>query len=201
MGCYRAGGEHDSGKIIGPTIDGDAGASNCPASFRTSAFPLKRPPDGRNIHSTDGVVYPGLSAYAPQARQIPYHGHAGRRLTRSSSPSPPDSEDDLMANRLARHAVGLHGRRHQAARQTANRRSRQGEAGRLPGRLRDRSASGDAASCKGVEAKIRAARPDRYRQVSVSKRRNRSHRSALRHRYSLADRRADQRGGDSTGRA
>ena len=37
MGCYRTGGEHDSGKIIGPTSM-DCWPSNCRAYFRMSVF-------------------------------------------------------------------------------------------------------------------------------------------------------------------
>lgn len=96
MGCYRAGGEHDSGKIVGPTIDGLL-AKKLPSIFPHVGLSTR----GRLMGGTsieDGVVYPGLSAFA-RNRQIPYQATpltAYKELFSSAA----TSDDDLMENRL-----------------------------------------------------------------------------------------------------
>ncbi len=96
MGCYRTGGEHDSGNIIGPTIDGIL-AKQLPGIFPHVGLATR----GRLMGGTsieDGVVYPGLSAYA-RKRQIPYQATplAAYKELFSVAAS---SDDDLMENRL-----------------------------------------------------------------------------------------------------
>ncbi len=96
MGCYRAGGEHDSGKIVGPTIDGML-AKHLPSIFPHVGLSTR----GRLMGGTsieDGVVYPGLSAYA-RNRQIPYQATPLTAYKELFSVAA-TSEDDLMANRL-----------------------------------------------------------------------------------------------------
>jgi hypothetical protein len=96
MGCYRAGGEHDSGNIIGPTIDGVL-AKNRPGIFPHVGLALSgRLMGGSGVD--DGVVYPGLSAFA-RNRQIPYQASplaAYKELFSGAA----TSDKDLMDNRL-----------------------------------------------------------------------------------------------------
>jgi hypothetical protein len=96
MGCYRAGGEHDSGNIIGPTIDGLL-ANQLPGIFPHVGLATRgRLMGGESIE--DGIVYPGLSAYA-RNRQIPYQAtplDAYRELFSVVA----NTEDDLIENRL-----------------------------------------------------------------------------------------------------
>lgn len=96
MGCYRAGGEHDSGKIVGPTIDGLL-AKSLPSIFPHVGLSTRgRLMGGASIE--DGVVYPGLSAFA-RKRQIPYQATPLTAYKELFSVAA-KSEDDLMANRL-----------------------------------------------------------------------------------------------------
>jgi hypothetical protein len=96
MGCYRAGGEHDSGNIIGPTIDGLL-AKHMPGIFPHVGLATRgRLMGGSSIE--EGVVYPGLSALA-RNRQIPYQAtplNAYKELFSVAA----TSDDDLMNNRL-----------------------------------------------------------------------------------------------------
>ena len=96
MGCYRAGGEHDSGNIQGPTIDGLM-ARHLPSIFLHVGLATR----GRLMGGTsieDGVVYPGLSALA-RNRQIPYQATPLTAYKELFSVAA-TSEDDLMENRL-----------------------------------------------------------------------------------------------------
>ncbi len=96
MGCFRTGGEHDSGNILGPTIDAIM-AQQLPSIFPHVGLATR----GRLMGGTsieDGVVYPGLSAYG-RNRQIPYQATpltAYKNLFSIAA----TSEDDLMENRL-----------------------------------------------------------------------------------------------------
>ncbi len=96
MGCYRAGGEHDSGNIIGPTIDGIL-AKHMPGIFPHVGLATR----GRLMGGTsieDGVVYPGLSAFA-RNRQIPYQATPLTAYKELFSVAA-TNDDDLMENRL-----------------------------------------------------------------------------------------------------
>ena len=96
MGCYRGGGEHDSGNIIGPTIDGVL-TKRLPGIFPHLGLAL----GGQLMGGTgidDGIVYPGLSAIEAR-RPLPYHATplaAYRELFSVVA----TSEDELMQNRL-----------------------------------------------------------------------------------------------------
>ncbi|MDA1015275.1 MAG: DUF1552 domain-containing protein [Planctomycetota bacterium] len=96
MGCYRAGGEHDSGNIIGPTIDALL------AKHQPSIFPhVGLTTRGRLMGGTsieDGVVYPGLSAWS-RNRQVPYQATPLTAYKELFSVAA-TSQDDLIANRL-----------------------------------------------------------------------------------------------------
>lgn len=96
MGCYRAGGEHDSGKIQGPTIDGLL-AKKLPSIFPHVGLATR----GRLMGGTsieDGVVYPGLSAHG-RNRQIPYQATPLNAYKELFSVAATNSED-LLDNRL-----------------------------------------------------------------------------------------------------
>ena len=96
MGCYRAGGEHDSGKIQGPTIDGLL-AKHMPGIFSHLGLSTR----GRLMGGTsieDGVVYPGLSAFA-RNRQIPYQATPMTAYKELFSVAATNN-DDLINNRL-----------------------------------------------------------------------------------------------------
>ncbi|NNE91144.1 MAG: DUF1552 domain-containing protein, partial [Verrucomicrobiales bacterium] len=96
MGCYRAGGEHDSGNIIGPTIDGLI-ANQLPGIFPHVGLSTRGRLMGGEPYE-DGVVYPGLSAWA-RNRQIPYQATPLAAYKDLFSVAA-TSEDDLMQNRL-----------------------------------------------------------------------------------------------------
>lgn len=96
MGCYRAGGEHDWGDIIGPTFDGLM-ASHLPAIFPHIGLSIGgKVMGGPSVH--EGVVYPGISAIA-RNRQLPYQATplAAYKELFSVAAS---SDEDLMDNRL-----------------------------------------------------------------------------------------------------
>lgn len=96
MGCYRGGGEHDSGKILGPTIDGVL-AKHMPGIFPHVGMALKGRLMGGEPYA-NGVVYPGMSAIA-RSRQLPYMASpidAYNLLFASAT----DNKDALMDNRL-----------------------------------------------------------------------------------------------------
>jgi hypothetical protein len=96
MGCYRAGGEHNSGNIIGPTIDGVL-AQHMPGIFPHVGLTTKgRLMGGPPI--ADGVVYPGISAFA-RNRQIPYQATPLTAYQELFSVAA-TSGDALMENRL-----------------------------------------------------------------------------------------------------
>jgi hypothetical protein len=96
MGCYRAGGEHDWGAIVGPTIDGVL-ARHMPGIFPHIGLSVGgKVMGGPSVH--DGVVYPGISAIA-RNRQLPYQAtplSAYKELFSVAA----TSDDDLMDNRL-----------------------------------------------------------------------------------------------------
>lgn len=96
MGCYRGGGEHDSGNIIGPTIDGLI-AQQLPAIFPHVGLSTRGRLMGGSSYE-DGVVYPGLSAWA-RNRQIPYQATPLQAYKELFSVAA-TSEEDLMQNRL-----------------------------------------------------------------------------------------------------
>ena len=96
MGCYRGGGEHDSGPIMGPTIDGVL-ANHRPGIFPHIGLALK----GRLMGGpafANGVVYPGISALA-RNRQLPFQAtplDAYRELFSAAA----TNEEALIENRL-----------------------------------------------------------------------------------------------------
>lgn len=96
MGCYRAGGEGNSGNIIGPTIDGVL-ARHMPGIFPHLGLTTKgRLMGGKPF--ADGVVYPGLSAIA-RNRELPYQATPLTAYKTLFSVAA-TSEDALMENRL-----------------------------------------------------------------------------------------------------
>lgn len=96
MGCFKTGGEHDSGNILSPTFDGIL-AQRLPSIFPHVGLATR----GRLMGGTsieEGVVYPGLSAIAKN-RQIPYQASplsAYKELFSAAA----TSQDDLVDNRL-----------------------------------------------------------------------------------------------------
>lgn len=96
MGCYRAGGEHDSGNILGPTIDGLL-AQQLPGIFPHVGLATRGRLMG-GVSIEDGVVYPGLSA-AARNRQLPYQATPLTAYKELFSVAA-TSERDLMENRL-----------------------------------------------------------------------------------------------------
>ena len=96
MGCYRAGGEHDWGRIIAPTMDGIL-ARYMPGIFPHIGLSVGgKVMGGPSVH--DGIVYPGLSAIAPR-RQLPYQAtplDAYKELFSVAA----TNEEDLIENRL-----------------------------------------------------------------------------------------------------
>ena len=96
MGCYRAGGEHDWGAIIAPTIDGLM-AKQLPGIFPHVGLSIgAKVMGGPSVH--DGVVYPGISAIA-RNRQLPYQATPLAAYKELFSVAA-TSEKDLMENRL-----------------------------------------------------------------------------------------------------
>lgn len=96
MGCYKAGGEHDWGNIIGPTFDGVM-ARHLPAIFPHVGLSVGgKVMGGPSVH--DGIVYPGLSAIA-RNRQLPYQATPLAAYKELFSVAA-TNEEDLMENRL-----------------------------------------------------------------------------------------------------
>ncbi|QDU92928.1 DUF1552 domain-containing protein [Lignipirellula cremea] len=96
MGCYRSGGEHDWGNIIGPTFDGLM-ARQSPGIFPHVGLSIGgKVMGGPSLH--DGVVYPGISAIA-RNRQLPYQATPLAAYKELFSVAA-TSEADLMENRL-----------------------------------------------------------------------------------------------------
>ncbi len=96
MGCWRAGGEHDWGDIIGPTFDGLM-ATHLPGIFPHVGLSIGgKVMGGPSVH--DGVVYPGISAIA-RNRQLPYQATPLAAYKELFSVAA-TSDEDLMDNRL-----------------------------------------------------------------------------------------------------
>lgn len=96
MGCYRTGGEHDWGNIIGPTFDGLM-ATRLPGIFPHVGLSIGgKVMGGPSVH--DGVVYPGISAIA-RNRQLPYQATPLAAYKELFSVAA-TNEADLMENRL-----------------------------------------------------------------------------------------------------
>lgn len=100
MGCYKAGGEHDSGNILGPTMDGIL-AAKLPSIFPHVGLATRgRLMGGSSIE--DGVVYPGLSAMA-RNRQLPYQAtplDAYKELFSLAATSAADLEENRLQGTL-----------------------------------------------------------------------------------------------------
>lgn len=96
MGCWRGGGEHDWGDIIGPTFDGLM-ASHLPGIFPHVGLSIAgKVMGGASVQ--DGVVYPGISAIA-RNRQLPYQATPLAAYKELFSVAA-TSDEDLMDNRL-----------------------------------------------------------------------------------------------------
>ena len=96
MGCYRTGGEHDWGEIIGPTFDGLM-AQQLPGIFPHLGLSIGgKVMGGPSVH--DGVVYPGISSIA-RNRQLPFQATPLAAYKELFSVAA-TSDDDLIENRL-----------------------------------------------------------------------------------------------------
>ena len=96
MGCYRTGGEHDWGRIAGPTFDGLM-ALRFPGIFPHIGLSIGgKVMGGPSVH--DGVVYPGISSIA-RNRQLPYQATPLAAYKELFSVAA-TSDEDLMENRL-----------------------------------------------------------------------------------------------------
>lgn len=94
--CYRTGAEHNSGRIIGPTLDGLL-PTHLPSIFPHIGLSTR----GKVMVGTsvqDGVFYPGISAWAKN-RQSPYQATPLTAYKELFSVVA-TNEDDLVANRL-----------------------------------------------------------------------------------------------------